>query len=260
MKLFSRYILSLSAGLLMVSNVYASDAITIQDIAKNVPFSTQGVEIVKETPVGNGIYEVVVKIPKTKENPQAEFMPYVVVYASKDFVIAGNLFKNKQNLTMQTINQYMQPVIEKRIKNGGEYAKTHLSELNALSVAQYKSQKANGKILFVFTDPACPACKESNKNLINIANKTGYTIKIIPMASHQESIPLWNGFICGHKNFQDFVTGNYKPADKCQSTMNYVGNASQLANKMGIFATPTFVTSDGKVIVGDNLSQLEALK
>lgn len=251
-----KIIISLGLGLLLVSNAFAEN-ITMQEIAKNVPFQTQGVKIIKETPIGNGIYEVIVSLPK---NQQGQGIPYAIVYASKDFVIVGNLFKNKQNQTMTVMNSLLQPVIEKRIKNSGEYAKTHTSELDALSVAMYKPAKANGKTLFVFTDPACPACEQAKKDLISLANKTGYTIKILPMAEHPESIHLWNGFICGHHTFKDYVDGNYKSEKECKSTMTYVGNASQLAQKMGIFATPTFITSDGKVIVGDNQKELNTLK
>ena len=126
-----------------------------------------------------------------------------------------------------------------------------------------KTVKGNGsRVLHVFSDPSCGFCKQLEATLTTLSDVTIYTY-IVPMLG-QASQATGAGIWCSKdraRAWSSFMAGGaQKPAPAPAGCDNPLRNNLQLAERLGITATPTLVAANGTRVAGAlSAQQLRAL-
>ena len=114
-----------------------------------------------------------------------------------------------------------------------------------------KKVKGKGeRVLYVFSDPDCPYCKQLENNLVSVDNVTIYTF-MFPIASlhpgaRDKAIGVW----CAKdkaKAWEDLTRKNIVSPGTCN---NPIDRNIALAENMSIQGTPTVILADGTLIPG----------
>lgn len=124
-----------------------------------------------------------------------------------------------------------------------------------------KTVKGNGsRVLYVFSDPDCPYCKQLEQNLLGLNDVTIYTF-LFPIESlHPEAkgkaVSVW----CSKDREAAWSALMLKgTAPQAQSCANPVDRNVALASRYGINGTPTLIAADGRKLPGaasaDRISQ-----
>ncbi|HIQ48507.1 MAG TPA: DsbC family protein [Aquifex aeolicus] len=203
------------------------------DLKKHVPVPSFRVESKREI---YGLCEMIINI-----NNQL-----IPVYATKDFIISGEMFSYKKQIT--------QEILEKVRK---EITKRNLKKLEKLTYVSYKPQNvSDGKYFYFISDPDCPYCNRIKKKVKELASKEGWEIRLIwyPLPFHPYAKQKAISFLCENKTFEDYLEGNYgkKQCDKGKEAID-----KNLRTLSFVRGTPTFIFPDGDVIVGANIKRLE---
>jgi thiol:disulfide interchange protein DsbC len=177
-------------------------------------------------------------------NINGQFAP---IYATKDFVLAGEMFSNRKQITQEQIAKVRKEQV-KRLKG----------KLDELTATIYKPENANGKVLYLITDPDCPYCNRSKETVKMFADKNGITVKLVffPLPFHKGADRKAESFICKGKSFEDYLNGSYG-SKSCEEGQKKIRKMLILAREAGIRGTPTFITENGRVITGFREKELE---
>ena len=222
--------------------------ITPKSIESQLPFPPVSMKIMEHRAIAGGsVCEMIVRIPRGQSY---QFLP---IYVLKDkSVVLGTRFKNKVNTVRDKIASLYSQSKKKlfaSVKN----------ELNNIVIATYKPKNAkNGRVLYAFVDPLCPFCRMSEPHLKPLANKYGYTVKIIPFIVHGK--PAYQdaeNFICNHKTYNDWIHNKFGKDKKCSEAENLLNHAQSVDMKLQLQGTPTFVTNKGTFVMGADLKRLE---
>lgn len=136
-------------------------------------------------------------------------------------------------------------------------------EIPSLPIDQaLKTVKGNGsRTLYVFSDPSCGFCKQLEPSLAALTDVTIYTF-IVPMLG-QPSMAAGAGIWCSKdraKAWTTHMTGSAKAPSAPANCDHPLRKNLQLAEKLGITATPTLVTAQGTRVAGAlPVAQLRAL-
>lgn len=234
-------------GLVGFSTAHAACNYTVEQLGNQLPFIMSGSKIYKQQELTPQICSIIVQV-KTPTG-QEQFVP-VFTLGDKG-VIIGTLFQNKQNVTGSEIMAIQQQAATKNFESVK-------GELNSVAIATYKPAKANGKILYAFVDPLCPFCHVAEAKLQKLADESHYTVKIIPFIVHgQQASDKIASFICSKLSFADYVKGNFGTAKTCSQATDLLAKAQKIDATLALSGTPTFFTSDGKMIVGADEFQLK---
>ena len=106
----------------------------------------------------NGVCEVILDI-----NGQ-----YVPVYAGKNFIIAGEMFQDKKQITQTRID--------------GLKAKNFLRlkpEIEKCTALTFKPNKEIKYTVYMITDPVCPFCHQAESQLKAFAEKNGINYPVV---------------------------------------------------------------------------------
>ena len=165
--------------------------ITLASMQKHVPIPPATILSQHEV---NGICEVILDI-----NGQ-----YVPVYAGKNFIIAGEMFQDKKQITQSRIDALkaedfvlLKPEIEKCV------------------AFTFTPQKETKHIIYMITDPVCPFCHQAETQLKEFAETYSAQFKIIlasvhPPVGRQKAIEA----VCRKLSLDDYITGKWKDDDK----------------------------------------------
>ncbi|MEM4066822.1 MAG: thioredoxin fold domain-containing protein [Candidatus Micrarchaeaceae archaeon] len=237
--------LALSLGVSV--SAFAECNYTVAQLGQQLPFPMQDARIYKQSELTPHICSIIMQV-KTF-NGQMQFVP---LFTTSKGIIIGTLFQNKQNVTGNQIMSLQQAESAKNFNAVKD-------ELNSIAVATYKPKNANGKILYAFVDPLCPFCHAAEPQLQGLADQSGYTIKIMPFIVHgKPAYDKMASFICSHKgNYADYIKGDYGNAKVCPQAKALLTKAQQIDSKLELSGTPTFFTSDGKMVVGANIVELK---
>jgi hypothetical protein len=246
-KILSLLILSV---VLFPASVYA-DVCAHLNLKRNLPAFNY--TVVSKTPVGNKLCQVMV----TVSTPQG--IQPVPVYATKDFALIGQLFKDKTNVTQLVLAGYKAKAMKTIFKKYGY-------ELNKAVVASYIPPKPNGKVLYAFEDPLCPFCDMMKSHMIKLANESHYTIKLIWDIVHgKPAFDMATKLVCNHftyKNYSQYKNTANNPLSKgkgCVWGIKKVKRDEKVSREFEISGTPTWITSSGKEIIGANLPMLKSV-
>lgn len=156
------------------------------------------------------------------------------------FMLFGHMFdmKAQKDLTADEINSIN---------------KVDVSKLPLASAI--KTVRGNGKrVMYVFSDPECPYCKQLEPELAKIDNVTIYTF-LFPLESlHPGTTEVSKKIWCSkHKSaaWKTFMATSSLPpdaqSDDCETPVNAI---SLLGAKLGINGTPTLIFSNGTMVPG----------
>lgn len=131
-----------------------------------------------------------------------------------------------------------------------EIQKIDLSRLD-LSLAFKRVQGTGSRVLYVFSDPDCPYCKQLEKSLAMLENVTIHTF-MMPLASihpdaHRKAVSVW----CAKDRaaaWGDLLLRGKEP--KGAACDNPIDKVVALAESMGINGTPTLFSADGRKMAG----------
>jgi len=213
----------------------------IPAIKKHVPLPPA--KIISKRPIDN-VCEIILSI-------NGEMVP---IYATQDYVIAGEMFKDHRQITVEELNKL-------KVKNFSQF-KPEI-EKNVFAVLKPASGKPK-KVVYMFTDPVCPYCHFAESQLINLANKYNAEFKLILFGVHGEnSTKKAVEAICRHLTAKEYLKGDWRKEDaekyQCKAGKEQYKNTILLAQKLGINGVPTFYTEDGQMIVGANIPKLTAV-
>ena len=213
--------------------------ITIQALRVQVPIplatilSRRGV---------NGICEVILDI-------RGQMVP---VYSGKNFVIAGEMYQTRKQVTQNQLNQLK----EKR------FASLKPEAEKCVAMTLKPKDKAVSRIVYMITDPVCPYCHRAETRLKQFAEKYGAEFKIIfnsvhPPVGREKAIEA----VCRKLGAEDYLKGVWKEDNKtkqyqCPKGIELIKHSENLARKLGVRGVPVFYLENGERIVGANMPAL----
>jgi thiol:disulfide interchange protein DsbC len=197
------------------------------------------IEGVQPAPVP-GLFEVRVR--------SQEGLQILYTDAAGGYVIQGKIFdlRNDRDLT------------EERLR------KLNAIKFEALPLAlAVKIQRGNGsRVMAMFSDPYCPACRQFERELAKVENLTLYVFMypVIRPANKDHSVAVW----CSPdraKAWIELAAGpRPKVPDAAPSCANPVEKTLQAGRALGVNSTPTLFLANGERVAGmmaaDDLSDL----
>ena len=190
---------------------------------------------VKET---NGIYYVSFK---TSDNKVAN------LYLTKDMEL---MIHSGTGISTKTGVEFRLPI--------------NVSQLDQFSSFTYGSGK---EVLYVFTDPECPFCKNFEKTWPQLTKK--YTMKVfmLPLSFHKEAPEMTHWLLSAKTDSEKgerlvaIANGSteYKGFMKTETVADYkiveesLSKIKKLAAENGVTGTPTTITADGKRVAWPDL-------
>jgi thiol:disulfide interchange protein DsbC len=202
------------------------------DLRKHLPFLPENVEVVEKREV----YSLCEMVLKDRGG-------YFTIYGTKDYVIVGNLISMGKSVSNERVMEVQAKAVKEK-----------LSDLRVLAATVYGSGQ---KEVFFVSDPDCPYCNAIKRKVKELADKNGYKVYLLwfPLPTHPKAREKAISFICEKRTYEDYLADAYgrsicsEGADKVERTLEVL---SGLVN-----ATPTFIFSDGRILVGGNPRLLE---
>jgi thiol:disulfide interchange protein DsbC len=186
------------------------------------------------------------------------------VYAGKDFIVAGPLYKNGVSITRKTMADLSEVADAERKKAKEKEAeavemrksffKTHVTDLADLVSLQFAPQGSSERFVYVISDPACSHCKALLDGLEEVAAETGFALKLIiyPVLG-EKSKAMTAHVICEHLGY-----GAYKTLKKdesvqgCETADQRIDKTFELLDEADISFVPLVVAQDGSWVVEGN--------
>jgi len=235
-------------GLVFFASVATANAGVCDSAAKSLQANIGIIpNIISKKPImNNKLCQVETKINTPRGNQT------VLFYTTKDFVIAGTIFKNRKNLTASV----MQNISNNQFKSTWKKYKDKLPDVVATVYTPKHPKK--GRIVYEIADPNCPFCERMKPYVKKFADKYGYTVKLIFFSFERPSSPKkTSNFVCTHKKFVDYFMNNLG-TKTCKAGDEYVKKANRMAQNLGVTGTPTFIfAKTGQKLVGANPTGLE---
>jgi len=220
---------------------------TAQDPCGNVfqqieehAFLPENFSIISKKPVGN-LCEVILETKKK----------YLSLYVSKDFVLVGDIFKDKKALTRRTMDEIEGRVVLENRK-----------ELEDCVAVSYTPVERNlNRSIYMISDPDCHFCNLANDEIIYLSERYGFNIKVIlyPLGNESKSIEA----ACRKMTFDEYSSDEFhqeqiKEDRLCDAGTQLIEKSKSVLKKIGINAVPTFIFSEtGQKIAGADMKKLE---
>jgi len=231
-KMVSAFLFIVGGFLFLIAKPTQVDACKETDLSRHVPIPPYEVESKREV---FGLCEVIISIG-------GELIP---VYAGRNFIIAGEMFSKREQITQKQMQKVREKFIKKR-----------LSLIETLEYVSYKPEKAKGYFYFV-SDPDCPYCERAKAKVKELADKYRWEIRLIwyPLPFHKEAKPKAIAHLCENKTYEDYLKNDYGKK-QCERGKASVEKNLRVLSSI-VRGTPTFIFPDGEVVAGLNLKKLE---
>ncbi len=248
MKLFISIILLLSSSVFLYSETEKCSKITPEVIGKHIPISnfkilsTRGI---------NGICEIIVNI-------NGRIVP---LYGSENYLISGDLFSERINRT--------------RVKITDVNKKLFLDNKKAVDEAvvfEYIPKKIQVKtVVYMFTEPLCPYCHKAGNEVKRLADKYGFTVKVLLVSMHGERgrdkcieaacrhFKAGEAFNLEQYNELEWKKEKVVKESLCEKGAALIKKIEELSERMGIDGVPCFYTDKGNYVSGADMPALERL-
>jgi len=217
------------------------DGVTLDAIKAQVPLPPA--RIVSMRPA-HGLCEVILSMAKSGEN--------VPVYVGKDFIIAGEMFSARRQVTQEQIEKLKKAEFLK--------LKPRLDEAVAID---YRPSGETGRTIYMFTDPVCPFCKKAETGIKQLADEYHAELKILFFPVH---IPVGRDMavkaVCKNLDLDHYLDKTWeKDGDKvnCKKGADLLKKSSDLARRLGVRGVPCFYLDNGRSVTGAYLPGLERL-
>lgn len=221
------------------------DTVTLESIQKHTPVPPA--QIVSKKDV-MGMCEVVLKIG-------TELYP---LYATDKFVIAGEIFADRKQVTKDTMDK-LKAVVDEDTKKRFSSIK---SELDKYAGITYTPKGQIKQKLYMFGTPTCPHCVRAANELQPILDSTN-TKLVFLLEGSGETRALSADAICKKLdlptyNARKWITKDSSNESKmCEVGKEKVDKATSLAGQLGVRGVPTFFLEDGSQIVGANMPEIK---
>lgn len=202
------------------------------DLRKHLPFLPDSVNVVEKREVFS-LCEMVLR----------DRGGVFTVYGTKDYVIIGHLFSMGTSVSNESIARVQSNLVKER-----------LSELRNLAATVYGSGQ---KEVFFVSDPDCPFCNGIKRKVKELADKNGYKVYLLwfPLPSHPKAKEKTISFVCERRTYEDYLASAYGKTICSEGSAKVEKTLEVLSNL--VHATPTFIFSDGRIVVGGNPEVLE---
>ncbi|WP_051958063.1 thioredoxin fold domain-containing protein [Desulfobacter vibrioformis] len=186
------------------------------------------------------------------------------VYAGKDFIVAGQLYKNGVSITRNTMSS-LSDVADAARKKAREkeakavemrktFFKTHAADLADLVSLSFSPQGSSDKFIYVISDPACSHCEALLGGLEDVAAETGLTLKLViyPVLGEQ-SKTMAAHVICNRLSYGAYKTlKRDDAAEGCDKADLRINKTFDLLKKADISFVPLVIAQDGSWMVEGN--------
>ena len=192
-------------------------------------------------------------------------------YAGKDFMVIGRMFRDRRDITVESLNA-LAPVIEKVREEAKEaeekaatqrqaFLKENISTLESLISLSFQPGSEKGH-LYLITDPHCSHCQKLLPEMEALAVETGMTLDLIlyPMeGSDGEAVSIHA--LCNNLSYVEYVS---LPGDgalsACPEALERIHETRSFFRSGGINFVPLVVAGDGSWVVegGNHLSTVRA--
>lgn len=221
------------------------DQMDISVLQKHIPISDKAKIIAKRDLYG--VCEMIVDIPV---NAKGE-IEQVAIYATPNFVLAGEMYANKTQVTMNTLNS----LTAKKFAN-------LLPEIDKAVCLHVEPKGKPKHTLYMFSSPTCPHCKDASEALAEmLAKDNSVELKVLFYAggeARDRSIAA----VCEKMDLNTYVNTDWskkmqerKPM--CVDGIQTVDKATAVAKKLGISGVPCFFTEKGEMIQGANIPAIK---
>lgn len=165
----------------------------------------------------------------------------VPVYATKNFVIAGEMFSRRTQVTERQIRKVKSAILKSKFNEAKK-------DLNSLVVARF-NPKAKKYVYFI-VDPLCPYCEAAKSKLEKLAAKHNFGIRLVFFPVHgAPAVKDIEGFICSHKTFKDYINDDFGNKT-CKQGEDYIDKSISINRRLMVNGTPTIITYKGDFILG----------
>lgn len=167
---------------------------------------------------------------------------YNIFYAFPDgkTFIFGDIYRNGEFLAKTTLNRLQQEVF-KNLKD----------ELNKVVAFSYKPEGAD-KYVYMITDPDCPFCEQSKEAVKTWADKRKVEVRVIlfPLERlHPQAKEKSIKAICSGMDYNGYLNSKWT-GQICEEGNKKIEASVTLMPKLQINGTPTFISQNGKRMVG----------
>lgn len=174
-----------------------------------------------------------------------------ILYASdsKTFFIGGDLYRDGEMLGKVTLDRIHQ-------RNFSQF-KEDIEKVVAFSLRPEGAKR----YVYMITDPDCPFCERSKEEVKNWAESRKVEVKVIlyPLERiHPQAKEKSIKGICGKMTFDDYLKANYSGA-VCEEGKRKIEQTVALMEKMSITGTPTFISQNGKRLIGFSKEGLDRI-
>jgi len=185
----------------------------------------------------------------------------IPLYGNEHFLISGDLFKDKKNVTKDKIYE-----VNKKIFLDNKKA------LDEVVAFEYKPAGIKSeKVLYMFTEPLCSYCHKAGGEVKKLADKYGVTVKILLISMKGEEgkrkcveAACRNYILNENFNLEQYNQLEWKqvkPDEKfiCEKGISLINKTEEVAKKMNIDGIPLFYTNSGDYVSGAEMEALELL-
>ncbi len=221
------------AGLLLSSFAFAGVCEKVR-LSEHAPIPPYKVESKREV---FGLCEMILNI-------NGQLIP---IYATRDFIISGEMFSHRRQVTQRQLELVRKKVI-----------KENIAKIETLGYVSYKPKSAKkGRYFYFISDPECPFCNRVKEKVKELADRYGYEVRIIffPLPFHKGAKSKAISFLCENRNFEDYLKGEYGKKE-CKKGKEEVEKNLRVLRPI-VRGTPTFIFPSGEVVVGANVKRLE---
>jgi len=220
---------------------------------------SEGAKIVLKQEQGD-LCEVVVAIDGT----------LAPIYAGKDFIVAGRMFKLKKQVTRETMaglsdvaEQVRAEAKEKEalaVEKRKVYLKNNITAFEPLVSMTFGPGNPKG-FVYLITDPNCSHCKKLLPLMEEVAFEAKLSLKVIiyPVLG-SKSRHMASHALCNNYTYVQYtqMTGS-EPLAVCERSGDLLEKTKALFSAVDISFVPMVVAQDGSwVVEGSNIEQVRA--
>jgi thiol:disulfide interchange protein DsbC len=187
----------------------------------------------------NGFCEVLIK---TENN-------IVPVYLGKSFVIAGDMFQNRRDITGEGLKQITSRkfLALKR-------------DIDQAVAFRYTPPGRIKHVIYLFASPSCPHCEELLGRIRPLLDETRTELRVL-FTAKGEAETLAITAMCRKVDLDTYLSKKWMPSvgqehSTCRDGEALLRRSNDLSQKLGINLVPTFFTERGIMLVGVPLSTL----
>ena len=186
------------------------------------------------------------------------------IYAGKDFIVAGQLYKKGVSITRKTMaglsdvadaeRKKAKEKEKKAVEMRKVFFKTHAADLADLVSLNFAPGGTSDKFIYVISDPACSHCKALLDSLEEVAAEIGLALKLViyPVLG-EESKTMTAHVICKHLGYGAYKTLETDDAVQgCEKADQRINKTFDLLKKADISFVPLVVAHDGSWVVEGN--------